>query len=101
MPLKRKQTSAALLDHIEDIPHEIVKLLNQGTSLAIKKKEIESYIGGLIRQIGTRVRSKDPKEKYPPRKSGFLHWDHAYIQIRRKELETIQTVKSYQNLLGL
>ncbi|MBP8105040.1 MAG: hypothetical protein H8K10_09995 [Nitrospira sp.] len=75
---KRKQTSNALLKEIDKL-----------ASLPIDKFT-DDYIGGLIRQVATRLRSTDPRDKKPSTGSGYRDWDYALVQIRRLELDAIR-----------
>ncbi len=75
---KRKQTSNALLREIDNLD-----------SLPIDQFT-DHYIGGLIRQVATRLRSSDPKDKAPTKGSGYRDWDYALVQIRRLELDAIR-----------
>ena len=64
-------------------------LLGQAPSLPIDKFT-DDYIGGLIRQVATRLRSTDPRDKKPSTGSGYPDWDYALVQIRRLELDAIR-----------
>ena len=75
---KRKQSSIKLLREIDRL-----------AKLPIDKFT-DDYIGGLIRQVTTRIRSTQPIDKYPPKVSGYQDWDHALVQIRRLELDAIR-----------
>jgi len=54
------------------------------------EKFTDKYIGGLIRQVATRIRSSKPADKRPPKGSGYQSWDYALVQIRRLELDAIR-----------
>ena len=75
---KRKQTSRQLLQEIDRL-----------ANLPINKFT-DKYIGGLLRQVATRLRSKSAKEKRPPKGSGYRDWDYALVEIRRLELDAIR-----------
>ena len=75
---KRKQSSSSLLKEIDKL-----------TGLSIDKFT-DKYIGGLIRQVATRLRSKSLKDKTPPKGSGYRDWDYALVEIRRLELDAIR-----------
>ncbi len=75
---KRKQTSTALLREIDRL-----------SGLPIDRFT-DSYIGGLIRQVATRLRNTNQKDKKPPKGSGYRDWDYALVEIRRLELDAIR-----------
>lgn len=76
---KRKQTSRKLLEEIDRL--ELLPI----------EKFTDKYIGGLIRQVATRLRSAKLVDKRPPKGSGYQSWDYALVQIRRLELDAIRT----------
>ena len=75
---KRKQSSRQLLQEIDRL-----------ANLPIGKFT-DKYIGGLLRQVATRLRSKNAKDKRPPKGSGYRDWDYALVEIRRLELDAIR-----------
>jgi len=75
---KRKQSSRQLIREIDRLAHLPLE------------KFTDSYIGGLLRQIATRLRSKSLKDKRPPKGSEYPDWDYALIEIRRLELDAIR-----------
>ena len=102
MAKARKQSSKDLLNEINNIPREIKRILAlKNLRVAKKRKKINDYIEGLVRQIGTRMRSKSPSDRYPPSSSGYGDWDYAYMETRRKELSAIKKLRSYRKLLGI
>lgn len=75
---KRKQSSKRLLAEIDRL-----------AKLPITKFT-DAYIGGLLRQVTTRIRSAKPSDKTPPKGSGYKDWDYALVEIRRLELDAIR-----------